>query len=70
MLQGFIFSDHYNMLNEFHASMSKWISERKIKWKEIVFEGLENAHKAFIGLFKGENFGRTLVKIESENKSL
>jgi NADPH-dependent curcumin reductase CurA len=62
-LQGFIVRDHYNMLNEFHAVMAKWVNEGRIKWKETVAEGLENAPKAFLGLFKGENFGKMLVKI-------
>ncbi len=62
-IQGFIVRDHYNMLNEFHVVMTKWVSEEKIKWKETVSEGIENAPKAFLGLFKGENFGKMLVKI-------
>jgi NADPH-dependent curcumin reductase CurA len=62
-LQGFIWSDHNDIINEFNASMSKWIAEGKIKWKENIFEGLENAPKAFVSLFKGESLGRTLVKI-------
>jgi len=62
-IQGFIVRDHYNMLNEFHVVMAKWVSEGKIKWKETVSEGIENAPKAFLGLFKGENFGKMLVKI-------
>lgn len=49
--------------------MSKWITEDKIKWKEAIYEGLENAPKAFIALFKGENFGRTLVKVAPYTKS-
>jgi NADPH-dependent curcumin reductase CurA len=62
-LQGFIWSDHNDIINEFNASMSKWIAEGKIKWKENIFEGLENAPKAFVSLFKGESIGRTLVKL-------
>jgi NADPH-dependent curcumin reductase CurA len=67
-LKGFIFSDHNDILNEFNASMSKWISEGRIKWKENIFEGLENAPKAFVNLFKGERLGRTLVKIGSDEQ--
>ncbi|MBA3750233.1 MAG: NADP-dependent oxidoreductase [Nitrosopumilus sp.] len=66
-LQGFIVRDHYDLQDEFHSSMSKWISEGKIKWKETIIEGLENAPKAFIGLFKGENFGKMLIKIGPED---
>ncbi len=62
-LQGFIVGDHYDMLNEFYASMSEWVGEGRIKWKETVLEGIENAPKAFISLFKGENFGKMLVKV-------
>jgi NADPH-dependent curcumin reductase CurA len=43
--------------------MGKWIAEGKIKWKETIVAGIENAPKAFIGLFKGENIGKMIVKI-------
>jgi hypothetical protein len=60
------YNDIYDMLNEFHSSMIKWINEGKIKWKETIVDGLENAPNAFIGLFNGENFGKMLVKIGTE----
>jgi NADPH-dependent curcumin reductase CurA len=62
-LQGFIWSDHNEILNEFNSSMSKWLKEGRIKWKENIYEGLESAPKAFVSLFKGESIGRTLVKL-------
>jgi hypothetical protein len=62
-LQGFIVSDHFDKLAQFYADMGKWIAEGKIKWKETIVEGLENAPRAFIGLFKGENIGKMIVKV-------
>jgi hypothetical protein len=62
-IQGFIVRDHYHVLSEFYTIMSKWINQEKIKWQETVVEGLENAPKAFIALFKGEHIGKMLVKI-------
>ncbi|MEJ2164353.1 MAG: NADP-dependent oxidoreductase [Desulfobacterales bacterium] len=62
-LQGFIVGEHLAKLPQFYADMGKWIAEGKIKWKETIVEGLENAPQAFIGLFKGENFGKMIVKI-------
>jgi NADPH-dependent curcumin reductase CurA len=62
-LRGFIGSDYNHQLPQFYADMGQWIGEGRMKWKETVLEGIENAPKAFIGLFSGENFGKMLVKI-------
>ena len=43
--------------------MAKWIKEGKIKYKEDVVQGLENAPDAFIGLLNGKNFGKLLIKV-------
>lgn len=63
-LQGFIWSDHFDILNEFNSNMSKWIRDNKVKLQETIFEGLENAPRAFVGLFSGDSIGRTLVRID------
>jgi NADPH-dependent curcumin reductase CurA len=44
------------------------ISEDRIKLKESIFEGLENAPKAFVSLFRGDTMGRTLVRFDSVNE--
>ena len=63
VMQGFIVIDHYDKIQQFYSDMGKWIAEGKIKWKETIVDGIENAPRAFIGLFKGENFGKMIVKI-------
>jgi NADPH-dependent curcumin reductase CurA len=62
-LQGFIISDHREIWPEALPQLAQWVREGKIKYRETITQGLENAPKAFIGLFKGENFGKQLVKI-------
>jgi NADPH-dependent curcumin reductase CurA len=62
-LEGFIVSSHGDIMPAFLADMSKWISEGKIKWRETVEEGIENAPAAFLKLFKGENLGKMLVRL-------
>ena len=43
--------------------MGAWIAAGKIKWHETIIAGIENAPQAFIGLFKGDNVGKMLVKL-------
>ena len=68
-IQGFIVRDHYDIVGEFRTNMSKWISEGKMKWEETIIEGLDNAPKAFIALFKGEKMGKMLVKVQINSDS-
>jgi NADPH-dependent curcumin reductase CurA len=62
-LEGFIVSSHYDLLPTFIKEMSGWIAQGKVKWRETVEEGIENAPAAFLKLFKGENLGKMLVKL-------
>jgi NADPH-dependent curcumin reductase CurA len=62
-LQGFIVSDHVARWPEALAALAQWVREGKIKYRETVTEGLENAPRAFIGMLRGENFGKQLVKL-------
>lgn len=62
-IQGFIVSSHADMQADFQRDLASWVREGKVKWKETVFEGIERAPDAFLGLFKGENLGKMLVKL-------
>ncbi len=62
-MQGFIVRDHMDTQDEFVADMAPLIQANKIVWEESVTDGLENAPSAFIGLFSGDNLGKSLVRI-------
>ncbi len=56
----FQFADRYDQaLREIAA----WVKQGKLKYRENIIEGLENAPRAFIGMLKGENIGKQLVKV-------
>ncbi len=62
-LQGFIVSDHPERWPAAVAELSGWVGDGRIKYRESVVEGLENAPAAFMGLLTGRNFGKQLVKL-------
>jgi NADPH-dependent curcumin reductase len=62
-LQGFIVSDHIARQGEAIADLARWVGEGRIKYRETIAQGLEDAPRAFIGMLKGENFGKQLVKL-------
>jgi len=48
--------------------MSGWIKTGKIKYREEIIDGLENAPDAFIGLLNGENFGKRVIRVGPNTK--
>jgi NADPH-dependent curcumin reductase CurA len=62
-LRGFIVSDFMDKQSQFVDDMAAWAAEGKLKWKDTVYEGIDNAVDAFIGLFTGANIGKMLVKL-------
>ena len=62
-IKGFLIFDHENDNDAFENEMTKWLIEGKIKFKETIYDGIENAPKAFIDLLNGKNIGKMLVKI-------
>jgi NADPH-dependent curcumin reductase len=62
-IRGFIVWDFAAQAREFGTQVGQWLREGKIKYREDVVDGLENAPRAFMGLLKGKNFGKLLVRV-------
>jgi NADPH-dependent curcumin reductase CurA len=62
-LRGYIVSDFAAQYPQFLEEVGAWVREGRIKYKEDVTEGLENAPRELIGLLRGENFGKKIVRV-------
>lgn len=62
-LRGFINHDFLDSYPDFLEKVGNGIRSGKIKYREDIVEGLENAPKAFIGMLEGKNFGKLIIKV-------
>jgi NADPH-dependent curcumin reductase CurA len=62
-LRGFLVNDHGGLREQFVVEMSGWLRSGQIRYDETVVEGLDNAPAAFLGLLRGENLGKMLVRL-------
>jgi NADPH-dependent curcumin reductase CurA len=66
-MQGFIvFDDYGTRWSEFVGEMGGWVQADKVKVREDIVFGLENAPEAFIGLLQGKNFGKLVIQVAHE----
>ncbi len=68
-MEGFIVHDYAEQFPEAIQAMAGWIEEGRLKYREHVTEGLENAPSAFIEMLNGQNIGKTLVRIGAEPRA-
>jgi NADPH-dependent curcumin reductase len=62
-IQGFINYDFLDYYPDFLALVGNAMQSGKIKYREDIVEGIENAPKAFIGMLEGKNFGKLIIKV-------
>lgn len=62
-IEGFIVSEHMEAWPEALKELGMLVATGKLKYRETVAEGIESAPEAFLGLLKGRNFGKQLVKL-------
>jgi NADPH-dependent curcumin reductase CurA len=63
LVKGFIISDHLDRLPDFLRECGPWVRDGRLRYREDIADGLENAPRAFIGLLEGRNFGKALVRV-------
>jgi hypothetical protein len=62
-MEGFLVGDFAHLYGPALERLTRWLSEGRLRYREDVVEGLEKAPRAFIGLLRGENRGKLLVKV-------
>ncbi|CAJ0738355.1 Putative NADP-dependent oxidoreductase YfmJ [Ralstonia edaphis] len=62
-IEGFIVSEHMDVWPEALRELGGFVAQGKLKFRESVAQGLASAPEAFMGLLKGKNFGKQLVKL-------
>ena len=62
-IQGFLVFEFADKHDDGLRQMAEWIQSGKLKYREEITEGFENAPVAFIGMLKGSNIGKQLVKV-------
>jgi len=66
LIKGFIVSDHLDRFPDFLRDCTQWVKDGRLKYREDVVDGLDNAPRAFIGLLQGKNFGKLVVKVGAD----
>ena len=63
-LRGFIVTDHNDLAKEYLPRAAGWVADGSLKFRETYVDGLDRAVDAFLGLHKGENIGKMLVRLD------
>jgi NADPH-dependent curcumin reductase CurA len=64
--RGFLYFDYASQFRDFVTDMSAWLRAGRVKYREDLTEGLENSPRELIGLLKGENFGKKIIRVSPD----
>jgi hypothetical protein len=68
-IRGFVAADFPHLRDQFMADMTQWLRDGKIRYRETIMDGIENAPAAMIGLLNGDNVGKMLVRMQASRPS-
>ena len=64
--RGFLVFDYGSQFGNFITDMSGWLRDGRVKYREDITDGLENAPRELVGLLKGENFGKKIIRVSPD----
>ena len=64
--RGFIVFDYGSQFGDFITDMSGWLRGGRVKYREDITDGLENAPRELVGLLRGENFGKKIIRVSPD----
>jgi NADPH-dependent curcumin reductase CurA len=62
-IEGFLVGDHYDLQSQFVQEVGPWVASGALKYRETIVEGIENNLEAFLGVLRGDNTGKMIVKL-------
>ncbi|MFB6960345.1 NADP-dependent oxidoreductase [Streptomyces sp. NPDC056309] len=62
-IEGFLVGDHYDLQPEFVREVGAWVRSGELKYRQTLVEGIENTLEAFLGVLRGDNTGKMIVKL-------
>ncbi|MFD5802128.1 NADP-dependent oxidoreductase [Streptomyces sp. NPDC127020] len=62
-IEGFLVGDHYDLQPKFVEEVGPWVASGALKYRETVVEGIGNNLEAFLGVLRGDNTGKMIVKL-------
>ncbi|NQV22426.1 MAG: NADP-dependent oxidoreductase, partial [Rhodospirillales bacterium] len=65
-MRGFIVMSYGHLMGDFYRDMRQWLKDGSVKYRETIIEGIEKAPEAFMGMLRGENFGKMIVQVSDD----
>jgi NADPH-dependent curcumin reductase CurA len=67
-MQGFVIFDYAPRFPEALPELERWVRAGEIRYREEILDGIEHAPGSIAGLYRGENFGKRLIRIAAEER--
>ena len=62
-IEGFLVGDHYDLAGEYAEQAAKWLADGSLSLRETAVDGFENTVDAFLGVLRGDNTGKMVVRV-------